>query len=649
VLSLKTLRARKRVKAMGQDLPEGERPSPPASTGPLTNVSSSPEGLKLASVILRDGLVLVCLEPTLRIKVFDLEGDPVREVLNGARLTRLEEILGYRCEVYAFRVKGECFKAVGQRFKVWCSDLAEHLRPDVIGPTKWELEDLLKSVRYVDPSKIRYWVNRLLQLDEELSRVDVELSKLLAGVVQVESGDLAPVDFHDRVNWLKDRIVDLVNSQELEEMDARGKVMKIFEVISKHFEFIRIPSENVDEEPEVYALDGDVLRPIEDVLKPVVGALVKAGMVRKSVLGDLELATYSTSRITSWRNLNPWDKIRLKNGVLDLRELRLLNKTDYYFTYRLDVSITEEELREIRDGSYRVEDNPVYRSWRSHFEDEEWDYLVDSLGTWLAPFRFKHIAFLIGPRNSGKSTLLLNLTEPINPLVARTSLRNIVDNRFGLQPLIGKQVLVHSERGDVVLKNLDIVNNLLGESDYIPVDRKHLPIVNIRSLKAAMFSMNDPPILYEQGGETLAAFLERLSIIFMRAPEDFKPIKNFRVDPKEALKFLLWCRIQLESRGWEIRKRDFEEKLDYLTKMANTALRFLEESDYIIKDPYSRVKGTDLYEAYKKWCMEQGIAPMGLVSFYHTVATKYTRYEPGNVVWFKGLRLRVREGLEVYK
>jgi phage/plasmid-associated DNA primase len=368
-----------------------------------------------------------------------------------------------------------------------------------------------------------------------------------------------------------------------------------------------------------------------------VGALVKAGLVRKNIMGDLELAAFSTSKVTSWRELNPWDKIRLRNGVLDLRELKLLDKTSYYFTNRLDVSLTEEELKEIRDGSYKVEDNPVYRSWRAHFEDVDWEYLVDSLGAWLAPFRFKLIVFLVGPRNSGKSTLLLNLTKPIDPLVARASLRSITSYPFGLQPLIGKHLLVHSERGEVVLKNLDIVNNLVGESDYIPVERKHKPATVIRSLKAAMFSMNDPPILYEQGGETLAAFLERLSIIFMKPPDGFKPVKDYRVESREALKFLLWCRARLEERGWEIRKRDFEEKLDYLTKMANTALRFLEVET--VQDPDGRVKGTELYEAYVKWCKDKGLAPMGLNNFYATVATKYNKYTRDNVVWFKGLKL----------
>jgi energy-coupling factor transporter ATP-binding protein EcfA2 len=588
---------------------------------------------------LKEGLIIIGLEPTLRIKVFDLEGDLVREILNGTRLRELERVLGYRYEVYVFRVESECVEATGQRFRVWCNELAGYLRPDVIGPTRFELEELLKHTRYADPLKIRLWVDRLLQLDAELSRVDVELTKLLTGGIQVESRDLVPVDFNDRVTWLKDRIVDLVNPQELEEMDARGKVMKIFGVISKYFEFVRIPSEDVNEEPEVYALDGDVLKPIEDVLRPVVGALVKAGLVRKSVIGDLELAAYSTSRTTSWHEVNPWDKLRLANSILDLKELKLLDKSNHYFTYKLKVNISNEELKAIKEGSYDIRENVVYRSWRAHFDDDDWGYLVDSLGAWLAPHRSKLVTFIVGPTGSGKSTLLLNLVKPVEPLVATVSLRSITGYQFGLQALIGKHILAYSERGDVVLKNLDVINNIVGENDFIHVERKHKPAVRIRSLKAALFTMNDPPILHEQGGETLAAFIERLSLVFMRAPEGFKATREYRVPPEEALKFLLWCRVELEERGWEIRKRGYEEKLDYLIKMANTALRFL-ESGYVIEDPDGRVKGTELYEAYVKWCKENGLTPMGLNNFYTTVATRYTKYIRDNVVWFRGLRIR---------
>jgi phage/plasmid-associated DNA primase len=227
----------------------------------------------------------------------------------------------------------------------------------------------------------------------------------------------------------------------------------------------------------------------------------------------------------------------------------------------------------------------------------------------------------------------------MEPLVATVSLRSITGYQFGLQALVGKHVLAYSERGDVVLKNLDIINNIVGESDFIHVERKHKPAVKIRSLKAALFTMNDPPILHEQGGETLAAFIERLSLVFMRAPEGFKATREYRVPPEEAFKLLLWCRAKLEERGWEIRKRSYEEKLDYLVKMANSALRFL-ESGYVVDDPDGRVKGTELYEAYVKWCKENGLTPMGLNNFYTIVATRYTKYSRDNVVWFRGLRIR---------
>jgi phage/plasmid-associated DNA primase len=335
--------------------------------------------------------------------------------------------------------------------------------------------------------------------------------------------------------------------------------------------------------------------------------------------------------------------VRLANAVLDLRELKLLDKSGYYFTYKLNISISAEELKAIKEGSYDVRDNAVYRSWRAHFEDDDWEYLVDSLGAWLAPHRSKLVTFIVGPTNSGKSTLLFNLVKPVEPLVATVSLRSITGYQFGLQALVGKHILAYSERGDVVLKNLDIINNIVGESDFIHVERKHKPAVKIRSLKATLFTMNDPPMLHEQGGETLAAFIERLSLVFMRAPEDFKPVKEYRVPPEEAFKFLLWCRVKLEERGWGIRKRGYEEKLDYLVKMANTALRFL-ESEYVIPDQNGRVKGTELYDAYVSWCKENGLTPMGRDSFYTAVATKFTKIPPDKTpdktTWFKGIRVR---------
>jgi hypothetical protein len=586
--------------------------------------------------------------PFLRARIATLRssGDPVGEILECFEDKRLEEVLGLKYEVYECRIRGECVEARGERFVVWCRDLWEHLRPDIVGPTKFELESYVSIIPYVDPGKARTWVERLAEVDKELSKADSEIvSKLvgLEGEASKAGEGEAPVEFYNRVNWLMNRIVDLVDPSEFEGMDARGRIMRVFEVISRHFDFIRLPALDVNGDPEVYVLDVDVLRPVEDVLLPVVGALIRAGLARKSMIGDLKVAAYSTSKTTSWADVNPWDKLRLANSILDLRELKLLDQSNHYFTYKLNVNISNEELKAIKEGSYDVRENAVYRSWRAHFEDDDWEYLVDSLGAWLAPHRSKLVAFIIGPTGSGKSTLLFNLVKPLEPLVATVSLRSITGYQFGLQALVGKHILAYSERGDVILKNLDIINNIVGESDFIHVERKHKPAVRIRSLKVALFTMNDPPMLNEQGGETLTAFLERLSLVFMRAPEDFKPVKEYRVSPEEAFKYLLCCRVQLEERGWEVRKRGYEEKLDYLTKMTNTALRFL-ESEYVILDQNGRVKGTELYDAYVIWCKENGLTPMGRNSFYTAVATRFTKIPPDKTpdktTWFKGIRIR---------
>jgi phage/plasmid-associated DNA primase len=377
------------------------------------------------------------------------------------------------------------------------------------------------------------------------------------------------------------------------------------------------------------------------VVEPVVGALVKSATSRKTLASEVEMAIKSTTNFITWDRVDPWDKLNLKYGVLDLKRLKVEVGQGYYFRYRLNLVVRQDEVDEIRNGHYDIKCNEVYRLWRRHFDDENWEYLVHSLGTWLAPHRSRHITFIIGPKGCGKSTLLRALTSPIEPIVASIPLSLLSGYTFGLEGLVGKQLNVYSERGEAVLRRLDLINNLVGEHDFIAVPRKYKQTTTIRSLKAMCFAMNDPPTIYEYGGETMAAFLDRLSIITMTRPEDFKPVPGLEVDPKEAFLFLLWCRVKLEENEWRVKKMDEDEMLDYLMRTSNTATRFL-ESDWIIKDPSAKVEGTELYEAYIAWCREQGITPMSRGNFYTTVASTFRkRVEKGKVL-FRGLMVNPR-------
>jgi hypothetical protein len=474
-----------------------------------------------------------------------------------------------------------------------------------------------------------------------------------ATTTEVVEGLEIPEELLPALDYLRDNL-DVLLAGALEEtgygnVSAEFRRLKLEEraevftkVLRRVFRFVRVPPAEFGEEWEVYVVsDGNVLHELDAVLKPAVGFLVSRGWARSSLKRELEYSVYDIAEPIEYRQIDPWGYLRLRRGVLDLRELKLLDHVPYYFRSRLNVEISEEELREIREGGYRVEGNEVYRLWRNHFEDEDWEYLVHSLGTWLAPYRFRHIAFLIGPTGIGKSTLVWNLTRPISSIVAWVSLRSLTNYTFGREALIGRQLVIHAERGEVILKNLDVINNIFGESDYIEVHRKHKPTIWIPCPKTGFFVMNDPPVLYEYGGETLRGFLDRLSIVFTRQEvPGFTPRKDVRVDPAEAFKFLIWCRVKLGESNWEIKRRSPDEMLEYLTQSTNTVLRFLEDPDCVVKDPNGRVKGVELYEAYLRWCMEKGVRAFDRNTFYSFVASKYAKYERDKTVWFKGLRLR---------
>jgi len=315
--------------------------------------------------------------------------------------------------------------------------------------------------------------------------------------------------------------------------------------------------------------------------------------------------------------VNPWHLLRLKGWVLDLRDLGLAPPSlcDYWFTYQVDLGLGDAELRglveRVRRGEYDIRENAVYRLWKPHFDaagEREWEYFVDAVGTWLSPLRHKSLTLLVGPKNAGKSSLLAALTAPIEPLVGKVPLSKLASKeRFALQPLIGKWVNVYSERLSPTVSNLETINNLVGESDWIFVDRKHKPPVFIRSLKSMLFASNAVPMVTSWDPGTMEAFVGRLSIVFIGRPEGFEPEPDVaaRVPKAHSFAFLLWCRWQLGEGGWELRRRGEEELLELLLEAQSPVYRFLAER--CVRDPHARVKRKELYEAYVDWLKEQGV------------------------------------------
>ncbi|MEM0060310.1 MULTISPECIES: DUF5906 domain-containing protein [Thermoprotei] len=357
-----------------------------------------------------------------------------------------------------------------------------------------------------------------------------------------------------------------------------------------------------------------------------------------------------------YKRINPPNMIRLQDGVLDLETLsvsRIEESDRYYFTYYAPLFLNNpmslssnllKRLDDIKAGNYDITQNRIYQLFRNHFDDVNWRYFVSAVGTILSPYRHKLIVFIVGPTGAGKSTLLRILMKPLEPIVAHVQLRDLLDYKFARESLIGKQILVSYERGEVVLRNIDLLNLLFGESDEITVPRKFKSAVKIPSLKSGFIAMNDLPLVNEYGGETMYAFAERLSIINMTKPEGFEPIIGLseKIRPEEAFEFLAWARIQLEKRGWKVEKLEPNDVIDFMRTSNNSAYQFLTMSDDIVEDPNDKIKGSVLYELYTAWCDRKGIKALGRNDFYMIVSRYYQKIppekSPDKSVWFRGLR-----------
>jgi phage/plasmid-associated DNA primase len=513
-------------------------------------------------------------------------------------------------------------------------------------------QDLIKILKHLKPHKDNETITEMIKIAiEKCKELGIDLTPFIdnfekeLGVELPREHGEPRISIDEKINKIIENIEGLIklyggeNLNDFNRLNTKEKVKIIYGILADYFTILKTRPIDPLEKSVTYIVHNNVLYDVDVAIEPIVGVLVSKGVASSNMIKELETATYSTGKTISVEDIDPWEMLNLANGVLDLMELKVKESSKYYFRHILNISISNKELDEIKSDSYEIEKNEVYRLWRRHFDDENWEYFVHSVGTWLSPYRHKHIGFLIGPTNSGKSTLLYALTKPIKPIVSNTDLKSLTNYQFGLESLIGRQIIAISERGETVLRNISIINRIMGEKDYILVHRKHKPPITIRSLKSMMVAMNDPPVVLEYGGGEFEAFIKRLSLIYIKPPDDFKPIPNLEVDPKEAFKFLLWARRQLEKNNWVIKRKSDEDIMEILMREINPVLKFLEESGLVEKDPSGRVKGKDLYDAYVKWSVEKGFKAVGLSEFYSIVGSKYQSYERGGATWFRGLRL----------
>ena len=290
-----------------------------------------------------------------------------------------------------------------------------------------------------------------------------------------------------------------------------------------------------------------------------------------------------------------------RNGLLDLRARRLLDHTPHLFSthcfpFDYDPAAKAPRWQKFLDEAFG-EDHTTR------------DTLQEFIGYVLsAETNLQKIGLLVGPKRSGKSTVVRVLTELIGPQwVCSPSLSNLAQ-QFGLAALIGKKLAVVGDMR-VNRRNSAAVEQLLCVSgeDRTTVPRKYRDDIDVRIPARFLAVSNELPAFRDNSGAIAHRFIvmEMNNSVYGR--ED-----PYLTDAllKELPGVLTWALDGLErlkERGrFEVTDKT-ESAIAEMVTTANPIHAFIGER-CVLGSTYW-VPVDDTWDAWKDWSERAGCGP----------------------------------------
>ena len=321
------------------------------------------------------------------------------------------------------------------------------------------------------------------------------------------------------------------------------------------------------------------------------------------------------------KTMNPDGFIPLKNGLLSMADWTLHNFSSFYFyTWKVN-GIYDPQVRSLNQ-------TPLFKKFLlESYIPKSIPTMMDYLGYSLYPsFPRQKILVIVGPPRIGKGTIALMMERILNEGFGRISLMKLLipDNKFSLQGIEGKRLLVDTEIKREFKKNadFDVVNSLFG-GDPLPLERKYHAEITYIARSSGLLIGNLP--LFRVNN---SAFLARLIIITTREKRYFKEVSNtadivFNAEGDQIVSLLLNRLRSLVGRDFkfsnELSNDEYAELWETLSDSTQT---FMDER---MSEASTNV-GTDYaYNAYLLFCDEIGIPPETQHVFSFRVNKEYPR------------------------
>lgn len=249
-------------------------------------------------------------------------------------------------------------------------------------------------------------------------------------------------------------------------------------------------------------------------------------------------------------------------------------------------------------------------------DEESIAFMWEWIGYLLIPTTKYQVALLLhGPGSTGKSTLL-KVVEALlgHRNVSNRSLRELADDRFATASLFGKLANVNADLDALAPKTSNVFKAITG-GDAIEVQRKFENAFRFESVARLMFSANEVPGTVD----TSSGYFRRWLLLPMKhVITDVDPLFVMRLTEERELRGVLRHAVdglrRLEARGGFEVPAIMQAELEAYRRRADTVKAFVDEECEI--GPNTRTLRSEVYEAYDRWCHNNGRRPVASARFF---------------------------------
>ena len=563
--------------------------------------------------------------------VHKLKAVGLEEILKGFEPKGYLEDLDPNHRYFIFK-SNWCVEAEGKRFTVYCR------------PVREDLEWLAREVPPVEDSELKEWVERLQEIDGELTEADREFAKLIGLEADELKNDISRI--LSKANTLTKRITMVASRLE--------------KAVLEHFKHVKnLHVDGVD--LGLHCWDGRRYAPceatIESWLENIYHRLrleehgVRFTILKKEVLemlldGTRQPMEYEEAVIAFENCAFNWDTLTcephnpeklITHYIPHPVDVELLSKL-------LETDITEDAVLKVAPKTLKA-----FREWVG----DKWILLFEILGFILYPRPYKKAILLtdaedvMGRGDTGKSTYIRYLQSILGPenysTVAAQEFTRRNQDKGKVSTIYRKLANFYPDLPEEAFDNVGEFKVITGE-DAIPIRMLYRQAFVWRNPYVKhIYSANRPPVVRDADD----AFWNRWLVVefvgsFREKIRGFEKTLYDEIPKSIAIGIAAFYKV-LKRGSFSYENTPEDAKIKWLSRSDSvfSFMMWARSSGALVEDLTGRIPVESLYPYYTRYCGVRGLNPVRQEDFTKWLKSHgYNVRKPGNISTIYGYRLR---------